>query len=151
MRVLYRKIASVRQGVKYKNSLSHSQISYCIEKIRKEGEQNEVILLIRDLMTNTSYYKKPISLYCDKSVLNLFSYQDIKIIMRHVICQLDHNILDAIKFEGYDYIDNVEVSLFYDMRFKQKQLKELIKFEDNGIFDFLPEKERLYFNDFAQQ
>lgn len=127
MKVSQRKVASTERNTIHsnvcENSLTLSRANYRIEEVKKLEDLNTIQLLIRNIVTNELYIKQPISLYLDKYVLNLFTPNDIRIIMTYVIYELKKNFPEPVKFEGYDYSQNHELLVHYDMRFE----KELIK------------------------
>lgn len=132
MKVSQRQVVSIKHTTKdshtNKSCLSPSQALYCIEEIKKFDNISTIHLHIRNLATNERYVKHPLSLYCDKEMLNLFSSNDIRIIMTYVIFKLDKNQLEPIEFNGYDYSQDRELEVNYDKRFK----KTLIKKHDNN-------------------
>lgn len=123
MKVSQKQVVSVKHTAKdsniNKSGLSLSHALYRIEQIQKLDDANIIHLHIRNLATNEFYVKHPLSLYCDKEMLNLFSAKDIHIIMTYVIFELDKNQSEPVKFEGYDYSEKSEQKILYDMRFEK--------------------------------
>lgn len=126
MKVSQKQVVSIKHTVKYSNTnkscLNPSQALYCIEEVQKIDNTNTIHLHIRNLVTNECNVKHPLSVYCDKEILNLFSPNDIRIIMTYAIFELDKNQSEPVKFEGYDYSRENEQKILYDMRFEKNIL-----------------------------
>jgi len=102
-----------------KKSAPLSEILYCIEEIQNSHKTNAIQLLIRNIVTGETYIKHPLSLYFEKSLLNCFSPEDIRIIMTYVIFKLNKELPKPLKLEGYDYSQENKLNIYYDMRLKK--------------------------------